>query len=339
MAPETDPVSDLFPLCPGTSGTAVRDLQIRLRQSGLLDAPEASGDYDRPTESAVLAFQERSGLATSGTCDRSTWAALVESGYSLGDRLLYHRVPMLRGDDVATLQRRLSELGFHSGRVDGIFGPESETAVKVFQRNSALVPDGVAGPDVVAQLRRLGSGASTGAVTKANLTERLLLLDAPHNLSGARIAIAEPGTLPALTHNITGRLDATGAITLAIHHPEGSAKAAEANRFDAKCFIGCTSRTEPGARLSFYRTDGFESAGGRHLAAVVSRHLEAAGLPGSILIQGMRLPVLRETRMPALWCELGPPRWIVEHAADAAAAFTEAIVEWLAAPLDDLDGD
>ncbi|HET8931755.1 MAG TPA: peptidoglycan-binding protein, partial [Acidimicrobiales bacterium] len=198
MAPETDPVSDLFPLGPGTSGSAVRDLQIRLRQSGLLGTPEATGNYDRSTEAAVLAFQERSGLAASGTCDRSTWAALVESGYSLGDRLLYHRVPMLRGDDVAALQRRLSELGFHGGRVDGIFGPESEAAVKAFQRNSALVTDGVAGPDVVAQLGRLGPGARTGAVTKAILTERLALLDAPHDLGGARIAIAEPGTLPAL---------------------------------------------------------------------------------------------------------------------------------------------
>jgi N-acetylmuramoyl-L-alanine amidase len=339
MAPETDPVSALLPLCPGSAGTAVRDLQIRLRQTGLLATAAASGVYDPPTESAVLAFQERSGLETTGTCDQSTWAALVESGYTLGDRLLYQRVPMLRGDDIAVLQRRLSELGFHGGRVDGIFGPETEAAVKAFQRNCALVTDGVAGPDVVAQLRRLGPASGAGTVTKAILTERLQLLDAPHDLSGARIAIGEPGTLPALTHNITRCLDATGAVTLAVHHPDGSAKAAEANRFDAHCFVGCTSRSAPGARLSFYRTEGFESAGGRHLATVVAQHLDAAALAGPITTQGMRLPVLRETRMPALWCELGPPSWIVEHAAEVATAFTAAIAEWLAAPLDDLAGD
>ena len=335
MAPETDPVSALLPLCPGSSGAAVRDLQIRLRQSGLLDLPEVSGDYDGPTTSAVLAFQERVGLTVSGTCDTATWAALVEAGYSLGDRLLYHRMPMLRGDDVAALQRRLSELGFHGGRVDGIFGPDTEAAVKSFQRNTALVTDGVAGPDVFAQLRRLGP--LTGSVTKALLTEQLRLLDAPHDLSFARIAVAEPGTLPALVHNITGRLDATGAATLAIHHPDGSAEAAEANRFDAHCFIGCTSRAEPGAQLSYYRTEGFESAGGRHLARVVARHLQAAGPTGPVVIQGMRLPVLRETRMPALWCEIGPPGWLVEQAAAVAGALTAAVAEWLAAPLDDLD--
>lgn len=333
MVPASDPVAELLPLCPGASGTAVRDLQIRLRRTGLLEVPDASGTYDDPTRSAVLAFQERSGLQTTGTCDRSTWSALVESGYQLGDRLLYHRVPMLRGDDVAALQHRLSELGFHSGRVDGIFGPESEAAVKAFQRNSALVTDGVVGPDVIAQLRRLGPGK--GRVTKAVLAEQLRLLDNPHDLRGARIAIAQPGTLPALAHNITGRLDTTGAVTLAIHHPDGSAEAAEANRFDAHCFIGCTVRSEAGARLSYYRTDGFESAGGRQLALVVARELAAAMLAGPIATQGMRIPVLRETRMPALWCEIGPPSWVVEHASAVAAGITSAIAQWLASPLDD----
>lgn len=335
MISESDPVAELLPLCPGAAGTAVRDLQIRLRRSGLLEGSDASGTYDRTTQRAVLAFQRRSGLQATGTCDRSTWSALVESGYSLGDRLLYHRIPMLRGDDVASLQRRLSELGFHSGRVDGIFGPESEAAVKAFQRNCALVTDGVAGPDVIAQLRRLGPGK--GTVTKALVAEQLQLLDAPHDLLGARIAVAQPGTLPALARSITGRLDASGALTLAIHHPEGSGEAAEANRFAAHCFIGCTTQSESGARLSYYRTDGFESAGGRQLALVVARRLQSAGLEGPMTVQGMRLPVLRETRMPALWCEVGPPSWVVEHAPAVAGAVTSAIAEWLASPLDDAD--
>jgi len=40
----------------------------------------------------------------------------TEAGYRIGDRLLYHRAPMLRGDDVATVQRRLSALGFEPGQ-------------------------------------------------------------------------------------------------------------------------------------------------------------------------------------------------------------------------------
>lgn len=337
MTYSNDPVAALLPLERDASGDAVRDLQIRLQRIGCLTAPEHSGVYDEATCDGVRTFQERAGLRATGTCDRSTWAALVESGYHLGDRLLYHRSPMLRGDDIAVLQRRLGELGFHGGRVDGIFGPDTEEAVIAFQRNTALVTDGVAGPDVIAQLRRLGPG--TGATTKALLTERLSLLAAPHELTGARIAVAEPGTLPVIAQNITAGLDSTGASTLVIHHPEGSVAAAEANRFDARCFVGCTSRSEPGARLAYYRTEGFESAGGRHLADVVSEHLGATALPGPIETAGMRLPVLRETRMPALWCEIGPTSWVVEHAVVLAGALSEAVRVWIAAPLDDPESD
>ena len=50
-------------------------------------------------------------------------------GASLGDRFLYLVAPMLRGDDVAELQQRLSALGFDSGRVDGIFGDLTSAAL------------------------------------------------------------------------------------------------------------------------------------------------------------------------------------------------------------------
>lgn len=331
---QADISDDPLPLSLGSRGSAVRDLQRRLRQTGLLEQVASDGRFDDATRAAVLAFQERAGLGPSGECDKSTWAALVESGYSLGDRLLYYRLPMLRGDDVGTLQRRLGELGFHSGRVDAIFGPETEAAVKSFQRNTGLVTDGVAGPDVIMQLRRLGPGSA--GLTKAALAERIQLLDGPHVLRGSRIAVAESGSLPVLAHNVTRRLDATGALTLAIHHPDGSQCAAEANRFEAICFIGCTTGPTSGGRISFYRTEGYESAGGSHLAAVLQRHLEAGAFPGPITTHGMRIPVLRETRMPALWCELGDPAWIVEHAAAVADMIAAAVSEWIAAPIEDI---
>ena len=72
-------------------------------------------------------FQEHRGLRSDGVCGPQTWSALVEAGRVLGDRLLYYRNPMLRGDDVATLQRQLGALGFDAGRVDGIFGSAPTT--------------------------------------------------------------------------------------------------------------------------------------------------------------------------------------------------------------------
>ena len=41
----------------------------------------------------------------------------------------------MRGDDVAALQARLTEMGFDCGRVDGIYGPRTEAAVKEFQKS------------------------------------------------------------------------------------------------------------------------------------------------------------------------------------------------------------
>ena len=331
-----DPVSAVLPLQLGSSGDAVRDLQTRLRGGGYLATLETTGIFDETTAGALRAFQDQVGLEVTGVCDRSTWAALVESGYELGDRLLYHRSPMLRGDDVAVVQRRLGRLGFHNGRVDGIFGPDTEAAVVAFQRNTALVTDGVVGPDVIDQLRRLGPEKAT-TITKALLTERLELLGGSHQLRGTRIAIAEPGTLPALARAVTTRLDAAGALTLAIHHPEGSSQAAEANRFGARCFVGCTTHSESGARLSYYRTEGFESAGGRRLAELLAQILQLHPFPEPVSIRGMRRSVLRETSMPALWCEIGPPSWVVENASSLAGAVAEAVARWVAAPVEDAD--
>ncbi len=57
-----------------------------------------------------------------------------------------------RGEAVAVLQCLLSELGYalptsmSSGGADGVFGRETEDAVKQFQRSKGLKPDGYVGP-------------------------------------------------------------------------------------------------------------------------------------------------------------------------------------------------
>ncbi|MBE3584820.1 MAG: peptidoglycan-binding protein [Thermoanaerobacter sp.] len=51
-----------------------------------------------------------------------------------------------RGEAVARLQTILNDLGFNAGRVDGIFGPGTEAAVKRFQASHGLLVDGIVGP-------------------------------------------------------------------------------------------------------------------------------------------------------------------------------------------------
>ena len=121
---------DLLPLHPGSSYESVRDLQQRLTALGFDPAPDRPGRYGEATGRAVRAFQEHRRLRVDGVCGPQTWNALVEAGRVLGERLLYYRRQMLRGDDVASLQRLLGALGFDAGRVDGIFGPLVDEALR-----------------------------------------------------------------------------------------------------------------------------------------------------------------------------------------------------------------
>ena len=152
---------------------------------------EPAGRYGDATVQAVRTFQERRGLRVDGICGPQTWGALVEAGYRLNDRLLYLRAPMLRGDDVSELQEDLGSLGFDAGRVDGIFGPRTVTALEEFQRNAGLTIDGICGPDTVAALRRVVRPQGAAPVVSVRETQRLL--DAPRRLQGRRVGVGETG--------------------------------------------------------------------------------------------------------------------------------------------------
>jgi N-acetylmuramoyl-L-alanine amidase len=50
------------------------------------------------------------------------------------------------GRDVEIVQSRLRQWGYYDGPVNGVFGPLTEDAVKLFQRRNGLVADGIVGP-------------------------------------------------------------------------------------------------------------------------------------------------------------------------------------------------
>jgi peptidoglycan hydrolase-like protein with peptidoglycan-binding domain len=63
------------------------------------------------------------------------------------DRDLYLTDPRMTGDDVEQLQERLYALGYTEvGTVDGVFGPNTDQAVRHFQDRNGLVVDGIVGP-------------------------------------------------------------------------------------------------------------------------------------------------------------------------------------------------
>ena len=164
----------------------MRDLHRKLAAAGQFDIAPAE-EYTDATAEAVTRFQQSRGLLADGVCGAGTWAALVEAGHRLGDRLLYLRTPYLRGEDVADLQRRLGTLGFSAGRVDGILGPDTAAAISALQENAGLTADGICGPDTVAVLERIPAGDSH---SMEMLLERERLRSRPRLLSAAPIALA-----------------------------------------------------------------------------------------------------------------------------------------------------
>jgi len=75
-------------------------------------------------------------LAKPGEQDLEQGALKFEKNLKLGSR----------GDDTTKLQKVLKELGLYAGKIDGIFGRLTFSAVKNFQAANALLSDGVVGP-------------------------------------------------------------------------------------------------------------------------------------------------------------------------------------------------
>lgn len=61
-------------------------------------------------------------------------------------------LPPMHGPLVKKLQQALKAKGIDPGEMDGVFGPHTEAAVRAFQLQSGLVPDGEAGKLTLARL-------------------------------------------------------------------------------------------------------------------------------------------------------------------------------------------
>jgi peptidoglycan hydrolase-like protein with peptidoglycan-binding domain len=60
----------------------------------------------------------------------------------------------MKGSAVNALQERLRSLGVFRGAIDGVFGQETQTAVKAAQRKFNLDSDGIVGPATWSALLR-----------------------------------------------------------------------------------------------------------------------------------------------------------------------------------------
>ena len=193
----------------------------------------------------MRAFQQARGLSVSGEIDSPTEKALEEARWKLGDRTLKLQEPNMHGDDVATLQSRLIDMGFNCGRVDGIFGPTTEKAVLDFQRSVGTTQDGICGPGTIISLMRLMRTVTGGAPTELRaqadrvkrgpaLADKVIVLDPSprEEIASLTFDIAE---------KIEGRLIALGVAVFLTRgkttSPSEAERIAFANNTDADLVI------------------------------------------------------------------------------------------------------
>ena len=155
----------------GATGSAVKDLQTKLKKLGFYNA-YVDGSYGDTTVAAVKAFQKKYSLTADGVAGSATLKKL-DSAYKNADSNTSTDDDSLRkgatGTAVKTLQTNLKKLGFYTAYVDGSFGATTESAVKAFQRKYGLTADGVAGSATLKKIESAVASANSGKIT----TERL----------------------------------------------------------------------------------------------------------------------------------------------------------------------
>lgn len=320
----------------GDSGPAVAEIRIKLAQLGLLDHTESGvplDTFDIDVDHAVRQFQQERGLIADGVVGPATYRVLEEARWRLGDRLLSYVVANPQsGDDVLELQRRLTELGFDVGRVDGIFGPRTGEALREFQRNTGLPADGTCGPSTFKALGRLAPIVTGGRPDTLRASEALQR--AGKRLPG-KIVVIDPGhggpdrgctgngleeatVVEDLAARIEGRLAATGVHA---YLTRGSAVANEldevtraefANETGANLVIslhvdGHSNPDASGVATYFYGHDrpGANSAIGEMFAGLIQREIVARTDLVDCRTHAKTWDLLRHTRMAAVRVELG----------------------------------
>lgn len=240
----------------------------------------------------------------------------------------------MRGDDVASLQHQLAKLGFDCGRADGILGPQSIHALTDFQTNFGLAPDGICGPGTLRALDRvIGHGGDGPGIVAVREFEELLRGDFfGANGSSPRVVIAtlrnHSPQLVNIAQQISRHLYFKSDQVIIIDHADITSHIRTANTFEAHAYVGIDYVADDKNYVAYYETPTFVSQGGQSLARRVAHELGKSD-GKTVQVSGMRLPVLRETRMPAVICSLGNSAMITEHQKIIALALSTAISVWI----------
>jgi peptidoglycan hydrolase-like protein with peptidoglycan-binding domain len=137
----------------GSTGEAVKELQKLLLDYGMYvyinndgacyypGVEVIDGVFGSKTENAVILFQGKMFLVQDGVVGNKTWRSLYKGAPV--------DMPVLKkgstGALVKQMQERLSTGGYYDVVIDGIFGSQTELAVRNLQQHTGLLVDGIVG--------------------------------------------------------------------------------------------------------------------------------------------------------------------------------------------------
>jgi N-acetylmuramoyl-L-alanine amidase len=321
------------PLRRGDVGPAVAEVRATLRSLGFLtqaDPPGGPAVFDSSLEHAVRTFQQRRGMLVDGTVGPSTYRTLRDARWKLGDRMLTYLVSTpMTGDDVFTLQERLLELGYDAGRPDAVFGPQTEQALRGFQRDYGMTPDGICGPSTLRALRQLAPKVRGGRPVFLREQERVrragprlrgkrIVIDPGHGRDQRGVCVGsacEAELMWDLARRLEGRMVATGMEALLSRSEQGCPDDATRARFanDARADLFLSLHVDRNrsplaqgiASFHFGTGNGTTSTVGEALAGFIQRELTVRTGMLNCGAHPKTWEILRLTRMPAVRVEVG----------------------------------
>ncbi len=341
------------------SGPVVAEVRSRLSRLGYLPDGDVGVSMDEAADRAVRAFQQERGIDVDGKVGPVTFRHLEEARWRLGDRVLWFSAAhTMSGDDIEDLQRRLTDLGFSLGRVDGLFGASTDAGLREFQRNVGMTPDGTCGRTTVVALDRLSRAVKGGApqrlwdehahaANRTGIADKLIVLDPGHGGEDPGLeanGLSEALIADDLARRVEGRLAAIGTQVVLtrpasrfMSGPLSERDRAEiANDVGADLVVSLHVDAEPkgrgqGSATYYYGSPKDLSVLGRRFAETVQAEIVARTDLQDCRTQAKTWDLLRLTRMPTVRVEVG----YLSHRGDAARLgqprFRDTLAEAIAA--------
>ena len=335
----------------GDRSTAIELISNTLLRLGFITAP--SDIFDEKLTQGIKAFQQERGLTATGIINEITSRSLEEARFKLGDRVLsFNSSSVMRGDDVSNLQDRLIQMGFNCGKVDGVFGANTERAVKEFQKSVGITSDGKCGPATLISLMRLVKTVSGGApnqlresvkhsVRSPALANKVIVIDPSWGgefTGESANGVVESEIVFDLAQRLEGRLIALGVNVVLTRSANNSPLEIDrikvANSVNADLVIALKvdsykNENANGVATYFYGRDdkGVRSVVGERFANLIQREICARTDLLNCQTHAKSWDLLRLTIAPTVRIDLGYLSSPHDAKRLAAAAFRDQLAE------------